>query len=275
MGQIYATGRTAWERARIVAVSLLTAVVVVSVTACSTDDEPEYVERPVDELYNEATDAMEERDFLRAAKTFDEVERQHPYSPWAVRAQLMTAYAYYEANEYDDAILAAQRFIDLQPAHPDVPYAYYLKALSYYERISTVDRDQEMTEEARKSFEELIARYPDSKYARDARIKLDLTVDHLAGKEMEIGRFYLRQKHYLAAINRFRTVVERYQTTTHVAEALLRLTEVYTILGLDAEARKAAAVLGHNFPDSQWYADAYALVEGGAAGGEEAWYRFW
>lgn len=232
--------------------------------ACSSTKEPEYVERPVEDLYNDAMAKMEAGDYRKAAKQFDEVERQHPYSPWAVNAQLMTAFAYYQANEYDDAIVAASRFIELHPANPDVAYAYYLKGLSYYERISSVDRDQEMTEQARKTFEELVARFPDSAYARDASLKLDLTVDHLAGKEMEIGRYYLRQKYYLAAINRFKAVVERYQTTTHVPEALLRLTEAYTALGLRDEARKTAAVLGHNFPDSEWYEDAYALVEGGS-----------
>jgi outer membrane protein assembly factor BamD len=262
-------------RLRPLAAAGVLALAVGLASGCGSTDEEAYVERPVDDLYNDGMDNMEAGDYAKAAKLFDEVERQHPYSPWAVQAQLMTAYAHYQANEYDDAVLAADRFIELQPAHPDVPYAYYLKGLSYYERISTVDRDQEMTEQARKVFEDLIARYPDSAYSRDARIKLDLTIDHLAGKEMEIGRFYLKRKYYLAAINRFRTVVDRYQTTTHVPEALLRLTEAYTALGLDQEARKTAAVLGHNFPGSPWYADAYALVEGGAPAVESSWSRFW
>jgi outer membrane protein assembly factor BamD len=257
-------------RGRLVAALATAALALTLLSACSSDDKKGYAERPVDQLYNEALDLMEEGEYKKAAKQFDEVERQHPYSQWAVRAQLMTAYAYYEANEYDDAVNAATRFIELQPAHPEVPYAYYLKGLSYYERISSVDRDQEMTAQARRAFEELIARYPDSPYSRDARIKLDLTIDHLAGKEMEIGRFYHRKGYYLAAINRFRTVVDRYQTTTHIPEALLRLTEAYTALGLKEEARKTAAVLGYNFPSSDWYADAYALVGGGSqdAGGQ-------
>ena len=150
-----------------------------------------------------------------------------------------------------------------------------MKGLCYYERISTVDRDQEMTEMARRTFEELIARFPESQYSRDARIKLDLTIDHLAGKEMDIGRYYLRQKFYLAAINRFKNVVDRYQTTTHVPEALLRLTEAYTALGLNSEARKTASVLGYNFPDSEWYADAYGLVGGGQEPERKSWYRLW
>lgn len=260
-------------RGALAAVSL--AAVLLLAGACSSDKEPKYVERPVDELYNDAMSKMDAGEYHKAAKQFDEVERQHPYSPWAINAQLMTAYAYYEGNEYDDAIVAANRFIELNPANPDVAYAYYLKGLSYYERISSVDRDQDMTEQARKTFEELIARFPDSQYARDARLKLDLTVDHLAGKEMEIGRYYLRQRYYLAAINRFKTVVERYQTTTHVPEALLRLTEAYTALGMREEARKSAAVLGHNYPDSEWYADAYALLEGGAGAERSSWLGLW
>lgn len=244
-------------------------------SACSSTKEPEYADRPVDDLYNEAMNNMDKREFKQAAKLFDEVERQHPYSTWAVRSQVMAAYAHYEANEYDDCVLSADRFIELNPAHSDVAYAYYLKGLCYYERISSVDRDQEMTELARRTFDELIARYPESPYSRDARIKRDLTIDHLAGKEMDIGRYYLRQKFYLAAINRFKSVVDRYQTTTHVPEALLRLTEAYTALGLKDEARKTASVLGHNFPDSEWYADAYGLIGGGAGAERKSWYRLW
>lgn len=244
---------------------------------CSSDNKDKYVEEPVDVLYNKALKNMKEEEYKKAAKDFDEVERQHPYSPWATQSQIMAAYAYYLGNQYDDAILTLERFIELHPASPDVPYAYYLRALCYYEQISTVDRDQEMTVKAKGALEDLLARYPDSKYARDARIKLDLTVDHLAGNEMVIGRYYLRQNFYLAAINRFRTVVENYPTTTHAAEALLRLAEAYTALGLDAEARNVTSVLGYNYPGSEWYADAYALVggAGGAPAPAEPWYQFW
>lgn len=227
--------------------------------ACSTSDEA-YVDRPVDVLYNEAMDNLEAGDDKKAAKLFDEVERQHPYSSWATKAQLMAAYSHYIANQYDEAVAAADRFIELHPANPDVPYAYYLKALSYYERISDIHRDQEMTEQAKKVFEEIVARFPDSEYARDARLKVDLCNDHLAGKEMVIGRYYIQRGYYLAAINRFKTVIERYQSTTHTPEALLRLTEAYLALGIDGEARKSAAVLGYNFPQTPWYADAYTLV---------------
>lgn len=226
----------------------------------SDDDEMVYEERPVDELYNEAMDAMEVGNFRSASELFDEVERQHPYSPWATKAQLMAAYAFYQGEQYDEAVAALDRFIQLHPANPDVPYAHYLKGLCYYEQISDVTRDQEMTELARKSFEELVSRYPDSEYSRDGKLKLDLIYDHLAGKEMTIGRYYLNQGHYLASINRFKRVIELYQTTTHVPEALHRLVEAYAALGLDEEARKTAAVLGYNFPGSEWYIDSYDLV---------------
>jgi outer membrane protein assembly factor BamD len=231
--------------------------------ACGTTEEP-YVERPANELYNQAMDDLAAGNDKKAAKLFDEVERQHPYSSWATKAQLMAAYAHYRANEYDEAVSALDRYIELHPANPDVPYAYYLKGLSYYERISDIHRDQEMSEQARRVFEELANRYPDSEYARDARLKIDLCNDHLAGKEMVVGRYYLERGYYLAAINRFKTVIDAYQTTTHVPEALLRLTEAYTALGINDEARKSAAVLGYNFPQTEWYADAYAIVGGGS-----------
>jgi len=231
----------------------------------SDDDEAVYEERPVDELYNEALDAMEVGNYGSASKLFDEVERQHPYSPWATKAQLMAAYAFYQGKKYDEAVAALDRFVQLHPANPDVPYAHYMKGLCYYEQISDVNRDQEMTELARQSFEELVSRYPDSTYSRDGRVKLDLIYDHLAGKEMTIGRYYLRQGHYLASINRFKRVLDLYQTTTHVPEALHRLVEAYEALGLQEEARKMAAVLGYNFPGSEWYVDSYDLVGEDAA----------
>lgn len=245
--------------------------------ACAGDDEEPYVELPVDVLYNSAQTMLAEGDNVSAAKQFDEVERQHPYSKWAIKAQLMSAFAYYQANKYDDSVIALDRFIQLHPSNKDIPYAYYLKALCYYEQISTTDRDQRMTEDALKTLNELVTRFPDSKYARDAKIKIDLTYDSLAGKEMEIGRYYQRQGHYLAGINRFKVVIDRYQTTTHVPEALLRLTESFLAIGLVDEARKSAAVLGHNFPGSEWYVDAYQLVEGRVLQPTEddPWYAFW
>ena len=236
-------------------------VAVLVVAACSTDD-PEYVERPVEELYNEAVDSVETEEYGQAADLFLEVERQHPYSIWATKAQLMSAFSYYSDGQYDDAILAVDRFIQLHPGNRDVGYAYYLKALSYYEQITDVGRDQRNTEQALVALEEIIRRFPDSGYARDARLKLDLTRDHLAGKEMDVGRYYHERENYLAAINRYKTVIENYQTTTHVPEALHRLSEAYVALGIEPEARANAAVLGFNFPGSEWYLDSYELVEG-------------
>ncbi len=228
-------------------------------------DDSVYYEGPVDELYNIAMDALLQERYKYAAKLFDEVERQHPYSVWATKAKLMSAYALYQANDYDGANQALDRFISLHPGNRDVDYAYYLKALTYYERITDVERDQTVTEQALASLEEVIRRFPDSNYARDARRKYDFVRDHLAGREMAVGRYYLKRGQYVAAINRFRTVVEKYQTTTHVPEALHRLVEAYTALGITDEARKAASVLGYNYPDSPWYQDSYELVEGKVA----------
>ena len=230
--------------------------------ACGGSDEKPYVEQEVHNIYNTAVDALESGNYDAAATRFDEVERQHPYSIWATKAQLMAGFAHYQANKYDEAIIALDRFIQLHPGNRDISYAHYLKALSYYEQISDVSRDQLATDRARQSLQELIRRFPNSKYARDARLKLDLTLDHLAGKEMEIGRYYLRKDQYLAAINRFRLVVDRYQTTTHVPEALHRLAESYAALGIMDEAQRNAAVLGHNYPGSEWYTDSYKLVAG-------------
>ena len=241
----------------------LVATVTILVGCSGNGGDQDYVERPVEELYNEAQNLLEDGDPHQAGQAFEEVERQHPYSQWATRAQLMSAYAFYEANDYDEAIAAAERFVELHPGHEDVPYAYYLIGISYYERISDVGRDQKITERALEAFDELVRRFPDSRYARDGELKADLARDHLAGKEMSIGRYYLRRGQYVAAINRFRNVVERYQTTTHVPEALHRLTEAYLALGLEQEAQKNAAVLGYNFPSSEWYQDSYGLLNGG------------
>jgi outer membrane protein assembly factor BamD len=230
--------------------------------ACSSDDAPAYVERPAEELYTSAMTTLREGEYEEAARLFDEIERQHPYSIWASKAKLMAAYSHYLDNAYDDAVAALDRFIQLHPGNRNVSYAYYLKALSYYEQISDVERDQEMTRLALQSLEELQRRFPQSKYARDAALKADLARDHLAGKNMAIGRFYQTRDQYLAAINRFRIVVEQYQTTSHVTEALHRLVECYLALGITREARATAAVLGYNYPGSAWYADSYALLDG-------------
>ncbi len=242
--------------------TVLLLLLVLAPVACGGSRENPYADRPVDELYTTAQDLLDKGEFREAGRAFEEVERQHPYSQWAVRSQLMAAYSYYEANDYEEAIAAARRFIELHPGNPDTPYAHYLIGMSYYERISDVQRDQEMTEEAMKAFEELIRRFPDTDYARDARLKMDLARDHAAGKHMEIGRYYQKRGQYVGAINRFRTVVEQFQTTTHVPEALHRLTECYLALGVREEAQNAAAVLGYNFPGSPWYERSYALLQG-------------
>jgi len=244
---------------------VLAASMLVAVLGCtSTPEDPaqEFADQSVEQIYNTAQDRMAAGNYEGAALAFEEVDRQHPYSQWATRAQLMTAFAYYQANKYDEAISAAERYIELHPGAPDTPYAYYLIGTAYYEQISDIGRDQEMTKQALTSFEELIRRYPATPYARDAELKVDLTYDHLAGKEIEIGRFYQWRREYVGAINRFRVVVEKYQTTTHVPEALYRLTESYLALGVRSEAQSAAAVLGYNYPGSEWYAKAYALLAG-------------
>lgn len=231
-----------------------------SCSSSSSDDI--YVERPAEEFYNLGLIYLGEGDFAAAASNFDEVERQHPYSVWAPRAQLMTAYTHYQADSYDEAINTLDRFIQLHPGHQDIAYAYYLKAISYYEQIADVERDQSMTRQAMAALDEVVVRFPDTSYARDAALKLDLAQDHLAGQHMSIGRYYQRQGEHLAAINRFQIVVRDFQTTTHVAEALHRLVESNLALGITDEAQATAAVLGHNYPGTDWYLDSYALLTG-------------
>ena len=234
----------------------------VLISGCSSDEEmaAQYIERPIDQIYTDAWRQIDGENWLQAGRQFDEVERQHPYSVWARRAILMSAYCYYQGNRYAEAIDAATRFIQLHPGNKDVPYAYYLKAISLYEQIGDVDRDQGNTDQALTALQDLIQRFPDTEYARDARLKVDLARDHLAGREMMVGRFYLKQGEFLAAINRFRTVIDKYQTTTHAPEALERLTEAYMSLGIVKEAQTSAAVLGYNYPGSRWYMDAYTLL---------------
>jgi outer membrane protein assembly factor BamD len=220
-----------------------------------------YIARDVDTLYATAKDRLDRRQYTLAAALFDEVERQHPYSVWARRAQLMSAFSYYMSRDYTKSTESAQRFLSIHPGNRDAPYAYYLIALNYYEQIADVTRDQKITQQALDALGELIRRYPDTRYAADARLKVDLVRDHLAGKEMELGRFYQRRAQWLASVVRFRTVVDDYDTTSHTPEALERLTESYLALGMREEAKKSAAVLGANYPGSKWYERAYQLMQ--------------
>lgn len=246
-------------------VVLLAAFAAVAIGACGSSSKKKekfaYVERPVEIIYNEASRAMERKRYDDAVELFGEVERQHPYSAWARRALLMKAFAQYRTNDYEDAVTTLDQFITLHPGNKDAPYAYYLKSMCFYERIRDVGRDQDFTNNAVAALNDVVRRYPQTEYARDARLKLDLTFDHLAGKEMYIGRYYLKNNKHIAAINRFKTVVANYETTNHTAEALYRLVETYLQLGVVEEARSAAAVLGHNYPGSVWYQDAYRLME--------------
>ena len=218
-----------------------------------------YVARDVDTLYSEAKRRLDNGEYKAAAALFDEVERQHPYSDWARRAQVMGAFSNYMEKDYNKAIEGAQRFLSIHPGNKDAPYAYYLIALSYYEQIADVDRDQKITEQALTALTEVQRRYPTTEYAADARLKVDLVNDHLAGKEMQIGRFYERAGRWLAAQIRFQNVVDKYQTTSHTPEALYRLTETNLALGIPDEAKKYAAVLGANYPGSEWYQKAFDL----------------
>ena len=221
-------------------------------------------DEPAEKLYNEGVFLLDKRrDFRAASKKFEEVERQHPYSDWARKALIMVAYARFEAKDYDESVLAARRFVTLHPGSSDAPYAQFLIGSSYYEQIPDVSRDQGRTEKAIAALDEVSRKYPDSEYAQNAKRKIEVARDQLAGKEMETGRYYLNRKDFTGAINRFKIVVTQYQTTRHVEEALMRLTEAYLSLGVASEAQTAAAVLGHNFPDSSWYADAYRLVRAG------------
>ncbi len=236
----------------------------VSLGACAGKVKPKtdlaYQERPVELLYATGAERLDQRQWSEALQYFDEVERQHPYSEWARRAILMEAYANYQANRYDDAIAAADRFISLYPGQPSTPYAYYLKAICWFEQIVDVGRDQAATEQAQAALNEVVKRFPTSPYAVDAKLKLDMVRDQLAGKEMAVGRYYLRAGQPIAAINRFRSVIDRYQTTSHTPEALYRLVEANLSLGLKDEAVKDGAVLGYNYPGDRWYADAYGLL---------------
>lgn len=249
---------------RVVASALLATSLLLTAGCARNRDKPKqdqaYIARDVETLYSIAKDTLEKGDYRLAAAMFDEVERQHPYSVWARRAQLMAAFSYYASRQYSEAIMTAQRFLSLHPGNKDASYAYYLIALSYYEQIADVARDQKITQQALTALQELVRRYPGTRYAADARLKIDLVNDHLAGKELDIGRFYARNRQWIAAATRYRTVIDQYQTTSHVPEALYRQVEAYLALGLPEEAKRSAAVLGANFPGSKWYERSYALM---------------
>ena len=238
----------------------------ISLTACGSlggnqKERLAYVERPAELIYNQAVDEIERQDWAGAKLLFQEVERQHPFSKWARRSLLMSAYTSYRSADHDESIATAQRFISLHPGSESAPYAYYLIAINYYDQIYDVGRDQATTVAAESSLQQIVRRYPDSDYARDARLKLELTHDHLAGKEMSVGRYYLKENQHLAAIKRFKNVVRDYQTTSQVEEALHRLVESYVSIGVIQEAKLVGSVLGHNYPNSEWYEDSYDLLE--------------
>ena len=251
-----ATGRKLVNRGLIL-------VCVVLLMACAKRvKETPLEEQSPETIFKTAESELAARNEEDAAKLFGEVERLYPYSEWAKRGIVMSAFAYHQAKKYDESRSAAQRYLDFYPADEDAAYAQYLMALSYYDQIDKIARDQGNTFQALQSLRVVIERYPDSEYAKSAKLKFDLAIDHLAGKEMEVGRYYLKRGHFTAAINRFRVVVGDYQTTSHTPEALHRLVEAYLSLGLDSEAQTAAAILGHNFKSSDWYQDSYALLTG-------------
>jgi outer membrane protein assembly factor BamD len=266
-----------------IARALALAVLAGGVSACGgmqARESVQFVDEPVAQLYNRGAEYLDRGRWAEALATFEEVERQHPYSSWARRAMLMEAYASYQARQYDDAVEDAQRFIALHPGNDSAPYAYYLIAMCHFERILDVGRDQATTERALAALNDVVRRYPESAYARDARLKIDMVYDQLAGKEMTIGRFYLTRDQHLAAINRFRNVVENenFQRTSHVPEALHRLVESYLSVGMVEEAQRMAAILGHNFPGGEWYQRSYVLMtDAGVApvAEEEARRRGW
>ncbi len=253
--------RMHWPYARLFALILFVA----PLAACSSDKDI-IPDDPADKLYNEGLYLLQQKsDYKAAAKKFEEVDRQHPYSEWARKALIMSAYAYYSGGEYEDSVSAAKRYVTLHPGSPDAAYAQFLIGSSYFDEIPDITRDQARTEKALNALDEVIRKFPSTEYAQSAKRKVDIARDQLAGKEMFVGRYYLDKKDYTGAINRFKIVVTRYQTTRHVEEALMRLTEAYMAMGILQEAQTAAAVLGHNFPESTWYHDAYRLVKSGGA----------
>ncbi len=241
-------------------------------TKSADDDTPKVnlADEPPDQLYSNGVDALQRNNYSIAVKHFDAIQQNYPYSSWATNAQLMEGYTEYRRDSYTEAVSQLDRFIALHPANKDVGYAYYLRALCYYEQIADISRDQKGTQEALSALQEVVNRFPDSAYARDARLKIDLCRDHLAGKEMDIGRYYEKQHLYAAAIGRFQRVIDDFQTTNHTPEALSRLTEIYLKLGMVGEAKKTASVLAYNYPGSNWYQNSWNdMVQVGAVQGNE------
>ena len=257
---------TARQAGRALSRGFAVALVAAALAGCASDKELTIPDEPADKLYNEGLYLLQQKkDFKEAAKKFEEVDRQHPYSDWARKALLMMAYSYYEGREYEDSVAAAKRYVTLHPGSADAAYAQFLIGSSYFDEIPDITRDQGRTEKAMTALEEVARKFPNTEYASSAKKKIEVARDQLAGKEMLVGRWYLERKDYTGAINRFKIVVTRYQTTRHVEEALMRLAESYMALGIVGEAQTAAAVLGHNFPDSRWYQDAYNLVKTGGS----------
>ncbi len=257
--------RTARPAATVRTLALIAGAFVLA--ACNTSKDGladlEIDERPPGQMYNEGLAYLNEGDLKKAAEAFEDVDRIHPYSDWARKALIMTAFTNYRRGRYGETVTAANRFLSLYPGSEDTAYAHYLVGSSHFKQIPDVTRDQQATNDAIKSLQVIIREFPDSEYAADAQQKIIVARDQIAGKEMQVGRYYLERREYTAAINRFQGVVVTYPNTRHVEEALQRLTEANLALGLVAEAQNAAAVLGHNFPDSPWYQDAYALLQSG------------
>ena len=269
LGSVRSAGRLR-ALACCLAAALISIPLTLPLTGCSSlfQKDDDYVpENPADMLYNEGLYLLNtKQDYKAAAKKFDEVDRENPYSEWARKSLLMSAYAYYQAEQWDDCVNSAKRYVTLHPGSADAAYAQYLIGSSYYDQILDVSRDQARADKAIDALQEVVRKYPNSEYAISAQKKIAAARDQIAGKEMDVGRFYLNKRDFIGAINRFKVVVTQFQTTRHVEEALMRLSEAYVALGIIDEAQTAAAVLGHNFPDSNWYKDAYRLVK--TAGGE-------
>ncbi|MCZ8376880.1 MAG: outer membrane protein assembly factor BamD [Beijerinckiaceae bacterium] len=264
------SGRLAGRLTRLLAGALIA----LSVGACETisslnpfdDKGPKSdigKDEPADVLFNDGLARLEARDYGGASKKFVELDKQYPYSQWSRRALLLSTFASFEGGDYADAINHGRRYVQLYPASPDTPYAQFLVGMSYFNQITDISRDQDRAEKTIQTMDDLVRKWPNSEYAREAKDKIRVAQDQLAGKEMDVGRYYMQRRNWTGAINRYREVIVKYQTTRHVEEALSRLVEAYMGLGIVNEAQTAAAVLGHNFPDSQWYKDAFALLEGG------------